>query len=521
MKLAIGQYDAPQIQQQPIAELNLYRSNIAVFGAPMSGKTTFIKTLLVRLHEDMNRLPEENIYIIDFGGNIGAYGNLRHVCACFDNSNEENIKRVFRTVENRLAENAAKLDSQSYYSVVSKTPEKAPPHILLIIENINAFLTDERYASYQDRLLRLCRDGLSKGLTIVITANETTGIHRILSNFGQKIAFEMPNESYYDIFNTRVQRPMRIPGRGVLNIESETYEFQCFMPFATKEDEESIRALVEHTAEYPNEHIMAAFDKDLTWDNFAQFCEKGATEALTVDDVIVGLDYYEHKPIAVNIAERKPIAIYGKRRFGKTNLLRLLLNGIKESEPDALFIYFDDGREQLKSFYGHREYHVSDNERHFTDAVALNSFLAEKGYIAAKTEGSMQMSVIKETPYTVFVMQSKMLFRSSGVASTILKRLINSDAKAQGFQLIFSDVPNISDLDIRRIFNDNIGVAFLLDNIGDFMADKSDKTAFGIMDANELKAEYAKCSIGDGYVYDVEADELQKLKFIKAEEAGD
>ena len=463
-------------------------------------------------------MPEENIYIIDFGGNIGAYGKLRHVCACFDNSNEENIKRVFRTVESRLMENAKKLDSQNYYSAVSKASEKAPPHILLIIENINAFLADERYASYQDRLLRLCRDGLSKGLTIVITANETAGISRILSNFGQKIAFEMPGESYYDIFNTKVQRPMRVPGRGIVNIEADTYEFQCFMPFAAKEDEEYICSLVERTAEYPNEHIMATFDKDLTWDNFAQYCERDATKGLTIDHVIVGLDYYEHKPIAVNIAERKPIAIYGKRQFGKTNLLRILLNGIKVSNPDALFVYFDDGREQLRDFYEHRKYHISDNEEHFADAVALNNFLMDNGYILAKPEGVMHMSGIKKAPFTVFVMQSKLLFRSLGVAASILKKLISCDAKAQGIQLIFSDVPNISDLDIRRIFNDNIGVAFLLDNIGDFMTDKSDKTAFGIMDAKELKAEYAKCSIGDGYVYDVEADELKKLKFIKAEE---
>lgn len=40
---------------------------------------------------------------------------------------------------------------------------------------------------------------------------------------------------------------------------------------------------------------------------------------------------------------------------------------------------------------------------------------------------------------------------------------------------------------------------------------------FGEMDAKELKAEYAKCSVGDGYIYNTETDVLQKLKFIKAE----
>lgn len=66
----------------------------------------------------MERIPGDDIYLIDFGGNIGAYGKLSNVCACFDNSNEENIKRVFRTVEKRLADNARCLESQTYYSVV-------------------------------------------------------------------------------------------------------------------------------------------------------------------------------------------------------------------------------------------------------------------------------------------------------------------------------------------------------------------------------------------------------------------
>lgn len=344
MKLAIGQYDAPQIQKQPILYLDPYRSNIAIFGAPMSGKTTLIKTMLVRLHENMEQAPGENIYLIDFGGNIGSYGKLRNVCACFDNTNEENIKRVFRTIEKRLADNAKQLDSQSYYSVVTKTPEKAPTHIFLIIENINAFLADERYASYQDKLIRFCRDGLSKGLTVVITANETAGINRLLSNFGQKYAFEMPNESYYDIFGAKVNKPMKLPGRGIANIDAATYEFQCFLPFPTRDDDDSLAKLIEKTAKYPNDHVMAAFSEDLTWDNYLYYCAKDAFKLPSDDHVVVGLDYYEHKPVAVNIAESRSIAIYGKRKFGKSNLLQLLLNDISKSSA----ILDEDAHEHME-----------------------------------------------------------------------------------------------------------------------------------------------------------------------------
>ena len=41
------------------------------------------------------------------------------------------------------------------------------------------------------------------------------------------------------------------------------------------------------------------------------------------------------------------------------------------------------------------------------------------------------------------------------------------------------------------------------------------KTVFGEMDQKSLKEEYAKCELGDGYYYNVEADSLKKAKFIK------
>ena len=518
MNLAIGQYDAPQLQKQPILRLDPYRSNIAVFGAPMSGKTTFVKTLLVRLHDHMEQLPREDIYIIDFGGNIGQYRKLPNVCACFDNSNEENIKRIFRTLEKRLKENADQLGSQNYYTVVTKTPQKAPTHIFLIIENINAFLSDERYEFYQDKLIRFCRDGLSNGLTVVITANETAGLNRIIPNFGTKFAFEMPGDSYYDIFGTKVNRPMRLPGRGVTNLDAATYEFQCFMPFPTKEDDEAIAKLVAATAKYSNPHLMKAFEGDLTWDNYADYCAEDSSSGSGENQIRVGLDYYEHKPVAVNIDESRVIAIYGKRKFGKSNLLHIMLEGIKKSRPEAQFIYFDDGRKQLEPFVDPEKCYISDHYKYYTDAEILKTDLEEAGYITAigRRNPAAPEPETKETPFTVFVMQSRMLFRGVGTAPALLRMLLTKDAKKQDFMLIFSDVPNISEHDTRRIFSDNVELAFLLDNIGDFLADKSEKTPFGAMDARELKTEYAKCSIGDGYVYDVEADELQKLKFIKA-----
>lgn len=515
MEIAMGIYDAPQIQQQPILYLNPLKTNIAVFGGPMTGKTTFIKTFLVRIHENREIASKEDIYIIDFGGNMGKYSQLERVCACFDNSNEENIKRIFKTLERRMDENARKLGSNNFYSLYLKEPLKCPTHLTLIIENLNAFLSDERYAAYQERLLRLCRDGLSKGLCIIVTANDITGTNRLMANFGQKVAFEMPSDNYFEIFNTKVNKPMKLPGRGIVNVNSATYEFQCFIPFANKEDEE-LRALIKACSTLKNQNKMAAFNGDLTFDNISKF-NGNALSISQKDDILVGLDYYEHKPVCLNVKESRAIAIYGKRQFGKSNLLRIIVQAILKANKGVRFVYLDDGRKQLEEFLN-----TEADKEYFTSVESFRDYLTENGYGGTKSHRLSKVptmsTISNDTPYTVFVLQSKALYQSSRDATYLLRDWIPEmigNAEARNYLFIFSDVRNISAPEVRTSFNNSISVAFVLDNIGEFVAEKGSKSVIGEMDARELKAEYAKCSVGDGYYYDVEADILQKLKFIK------
>ena len=59
-------------------------------------------------------------------------------------------------------------------------------------------------------------------------------------------------------------------------------------------------------------------------------------------------------------------------------------------------------------------------------------------------------------------------------------------------------------------------IAFLLDNISEFVRDRGRRTVFGELDEKELKSEFARCSIGDGYIFSIEEDDMpRKLKFIK------
>ncbi len=530
-RLALGICDNPRKQSQPILKVDLLKSNIVIFGAPMSGKTTLVKSIIKQLHESVifqyekeKTYLEENIYIIDFGGSLGQYGNLCNVCACFDNSNEENIRRIFRSVEKQLQNNTGCLDGQNFVEYINdtNTEKKAIPHITLIVENVNSFLANDRYTSYQELLLKFCREGLSKGLTVILTASDmSNGLSHFLLTFNQKVAFELPDEKYMDIFGVKVLPPMKIQGRGVAVYHSEPLEMQAFLPFADESKE--LKPFIEKTnkqyAGLKTPKKLKAFKGDLTRENFSENCENSQIyeQLLLENKIVFGLDYYEHRPLYIDINNMRSIGIYGKRSFGKTNLLKLIIDTIYQQHSDYRFVFFDDGRKQLYEKL-HKDLPESENNVYLSDIKAFLSYLTNHGYISAKPVRTIDKPVdepIKEkNPFTVFVLQSKQFFQERGLITKEIPGMI-AQAEEKGYLFIYSDIRKMADVEMVNSFNNNMSAAFVLDNISEFVADKGSKSVLGERDPKELKSEYAKCELGDGYYYDVEGDRLEKVKFIK------
>lgn len=533
-RLALGICDNPRKQSQPILKVDLLKSNIVIFGAPMSGKTTLVKSIVKQLHESVisqyeeeKIYVEENIYIMDFGGALGQYGNLCNVCACFDNSNEENIRRIFRSIEKQLQNNAKCLDGQNFVEYINNTDSEktAIPHMTLIMENVNSFLANDRYTSYQELLLKFCREGLSKGLTVILTASDmSNGLSHFLLTFNQKVAFELPDEKYMDIFGVKVLPPMKIQGRGVAVYHSEPLEMQAFLPFAdeSKELKPFIEEINKRYAHLKTPQKLKAFKGDLTKENFSENCESAQTyeQSLSENKIVFGLDYYEHKPLYVDINNTRSIGIYGKRSFGKTNLLKLIIDTIYQQHPDYRFVFFDDGRKQLYEKL-HKALPESENNVYLSDIKAFLSYLTNNGYIMARPAVKPIKPINepveekeKNNPFTVFVLQSKQFFQDRNLISKEIPSMI-AQAEEKGYLFIYSDIRKMTDTELSNSLNNNMSAAFVLDNISEFVADKGSKSVLGERDPKELKVEYAKCELGDGYYYDIEGDRLEKVKFIK------
>ena len=519
--IPIGIYDDLDEQTQPVLTLNMM-NNIIVFGEHASGKTTFIKNFLIRLSTNQNDDYQSEVYILDFGGNLADYGELGLVAACFNNSNEENIRRVFKTVSSKLENNTKLLRSNNFFDVIYDTlisSDKKPKQIILIIDNVNSFLADERYMNYHDELLRMCRDGLSKGLMIIFSASDITGgLSRYLGSFSNKFVYSTSSDKYIELFGQKITEPIKCPGRGVTIVDGKPREFQSFLPF--KDEKTELAQIINNDTSSSVEKLQA-FDSELLYNNLTTFISKSISEEELVqlndpDRITVGLDYYDHLPVSIVLKDNHSIAIYGKKGFGKTNLLKCILNKLEENKHDTRYVFFDDGRKQLLDIYEHMQ---TQDKHYLTRIEDLMAFLDDNGYAAKLDHGLLNKSFVEhDTPDTIFILQNKMLFQSSGallLKSIIPKMIAKSEEK--GYWFIFSDVRKVSnnDRDTESSLNNSISIAFLLDSIAEYVMDRGSRSVFGEMDPKELKMEYAKCEIGDGYYYDIESDILKKLKFIK------
>ena len=572
----LGQYDIPIIQMQPPFKVDLLDSNVAVFGSSMNGKTNFLRLLINILHKIRNE-NNEQIFILDFGGALSAYEKAPLVSAYFDNSNEEYVKRTFKILESILSDNTKQLDGKIFRNC---NGDNRPIHTTFIIDNLNAFIDEDRYFSYQEKFGRLCREGSSKGISIVFTATDTKGITSYLLSFKQKIALNLPIDKYTDIFNMKVEAAGNIPGRGYANVTvqpegvtgtfqmNNPYEVQCFLAEDIEDmDSEFVSNLnrkyekVENAVlnEYEEKYLKhvatryKTFPQELKRVDYEQLKE---LDSNSIKGIEVGLDYVKCEPVAIDLDNSCVVAIYGKKEFGKTNLLCTLLEGISKELPRAKYIFFDDGRKQLTPFY---EYYSRNGFR----CEVINQFkeidlkyeagvYGEAGFLKKKLSPIQQfyLKIHEEymdlsenyldilegiygrlnddqfpksknssiTESTVFIIQSKSIYINSKINSEFIHYLLPElldVAEDRNFIFIFTDVKKITDVEVNSIFNSSMKSIFVLDNIAEFASERGSKTVFGDMDIKSLKEDYAKCELGDGYYYDVEADSLKKMKFIK------
>ncbi len=448
--IPVGFYDDPSRQSQKHYYIDFSQGNIFILGSSQFGKTTFIQTMIKQIAT--NYSPSEVcIYILDFASMfLKNFSKLKHVGGVITASDDDKIKKFFNMMEENLAsrkETFAKLGVTSYSSY-REAGFNELPQIVIFLENLTAFR--EIYPNLDDYFITLCRDGLSLGITVVITNSQTSGMgFRYLSNFATRIVFTCNNSSDYNaIFDRCKLTPAEVPGRAVIEINKTFYECQMYVPFEAQKEFEKIelmRSFINETNEkyskFKNSGIIPEVPDVVTKefvlaldDNFGEY------------DIPIGITYADVSPQKISMDKVSKMVISGKEEIGKNEFITYLVGSIinKCCENRMKLFFVDKVNREFEETLKDKE-----NVAYSCNVDDIKTYLSDisaelKNRYDKMAEGDL--TFIENEPLIVLIANTKEAqnaIDADRAIATIYNDIINKYKNLKVF-VIFSDFENVS-----------------------------------------------------------------------------
>lgn len=353
--------------------------NVMVLGAPQSGKSLLLRTLIGSLA--LRYAPGDVVfYCLDFGGGtLRGLADVPHVGAVTARTDPE---RIGRTVHDVLTQLDGRDDLFRRHGVSSieefrrarasgDIADDSPGDIFLIVDGWGSFR--EEYDNLDYIVADIAARGLNYGIHVILTATQSMEVRmRMQPAFGGRIELRL-NDAFDSSYGRGVasQVMKETPGRGVVE---PGLLFQAALPRI--DGSSDVDDVTGAQAE-----LVAALQQ--RWPDRAVARVQVLPETISRDelppvdpvygDVPVGVLDRNLRAVSVDLlAGSSPhLLVYGDGETGKTNLLKVLLKGYLElKSPAELGIVLVDNRRTLLDVVP-EEYQLAyctDNEQ--TAAVA-------------------------------------------------------------------------------------------------------------------------------------------------------
>lgn len=342
----IGLLDDPEQQRQEAAEIVFTQQNVFILGASGYGKTNLVQCIVKQLAGRYS--PEQvQIYIMDFATMVlKSMEGLRHVGGVVTAYEDEKLKNLIKMLTEEMElrkKKLSRLGLSSFYAYL-EGGYQGMPQIILILENLTGFR--ELYPQYDELFLRLCREGSSSGISVVVTNSQSSGVsYRYYSNFSKRIALYCNNSNeYYSMFDRCRMEPKNIPGRALLEVDRKIYECQIYLAFQGEREVERIRK-VQEFLEQVNKKYPASRAKRIPE------IPQTVTEDYMQGRVLPGERKPYHIPVGLNYASTEVewwnpaaggiLGICSTRGLGRRNYVRYLLRMLERfhgQEPVECYI---------------------------------------------------------------------------------------------------------------------------------------------------------------------------------------
>lgn len=234
----LGEYDAPEKQEQGIVKYNYLRDgNTIIYGNDGAEREKMLDTMICSTVKN-HTVDEINYYIIDYGSeSFTKYEKLAHVGGVVIAGEDEEYNNLLKFLKAELKRRKKLFaDYGGEYDNYIRSNNNKLPLCAVIINNY-----DSVYESNPDifeLLPELVRDSYRYGIVYVITANAINSVQsKISTNFSNIYTFKLKDASDYSaLFGVRTKTvPRDIFGRGLLK-DDNVHEFQIASLVANEDE---------------------------------------------------------------------------------------------------------------------------------------------------------------------------------------------------------------------------------------------------------------------------------------------
>jgi len=351
LRVPVGLIDRPyeQTRELLVADLGGADGHVAVVGAPQSGKSTLLRTLMLSLA--MTHTPEEvQFYGLDFGGGgIMSVAGLPHVGSIATRLERDRVVRtveeMFQLIEFREAEFTQRgLDSMATYRNLCRSGEIVDPYgdVFLIVDGW--FTVRQDYGDIEQKFTELAARGLSFGLHLVIASTRWSEIRPALRDLlGTKYELRLGDPMESEVGSRKAATVPSQPGRGL------TPTGQHFLSGLPRMDGGSA------TADMAGATKSVAEEAATFWPGRRAPAVRLLPAALPSADLprpegdvkmCIGLDEQRLWPVWHDFEQTPHLLAMGDSEIGKTNTLRLVIASIIEhyGPSQAKFVLGDSSR---------------------------------------------------------------------------------------------------------------------------------------------------------------------------------